>query len=202
MSDLTHGHAEDEAHTGPIKNPKQLLVAVLFSFVVPIFIIIGLVYFVVSAAKPSGVADGQAMALGGMTEQSLGQGIAQRLQKVGAVEIRDANRELASGETVFKAQCATCHATGVAGAPKSGDTAAWAPRIATGFEALLHSAIAGKGAMAPQGGGDFEETEIARAVVYMANASGGKFAEPAKPAAAGASAPAEAASAAPVAVAK
>lgn len=198
MSDSAHGHAEDEAHTGPIKNPKQLLVAVLFSFVVPIFIIIGLVYFVVSEVKPSGMASG----LGGVTEQSLGQGVAMRLQKVGTVEIRDANRELASGEQVFKAQCATCHSTGVAGAPKTGDTAAWAPRIATGFEALLHSAIAGKGAMAPQGGGDFEETEIARAVVYMANASGGKFPEPAQPAAAGASAPAEAASAAPVAAAK
>ncbi len=200
MSDSAHGHAEDEAHTGPIKNPKQLLVAVFFSFVVPIFIIIGLVYFVVSAAKPSGVSDSQAMALGGMTEQSLGQGISTRLQKIGSVEIRDANRELASGEQVFKAQCATCHAAGVAGAPKPGDTAAWAPRIATGFEALLHSAIAGKGAMAPQAGGDFEETEIARAVVYMANASGAKFAEPAKAAASGASAPA--ADAAPVAAAK
>ena len=49
MSESTH----DEAHTGPIKNPKQLLVAVLFSFVIPIFAIIGLVLYVTSADKPA-----------------------------------------------------------------------------------------------------------------------------------------------------
>ncbi len=76
---------------------------------------------------------------------------------------------------------------------RPGDAAAWAPRIKQGFDTLLHSAIAGKGAMGAQGGGDFEDLEIARAVVYMANAGGAKFPEPPKPAAAaadGASAPA------------
>ena len=201
-----HDHATGDAHSGPIKNPKQLLVAVFFSFVVPIFAIIGLVYYVVSDNKPAGANSGESMILGGMTEQDAKQAVAQRIQKVGMVEIRDANRELATGETVFKAQCTACHTAGVAGAPKFGDAGAWAPRIKTGFEALLNSALHGKGAMGPQGGGDFEDTEIARAVVYMANAGGGKFAEPAKPAAAapadGASAPAAAASAAPVAAAK
>ena len=190
-------HAE-EAHTGPIKNPKQLLIAVFFSFVVPIFGIIGLVYYVSSAAKPAGTLDKESMSLTGMSQQSMEQGIAARIQKVGSVEIRDANRPLAGGEQVFKAQCAACHATGVAGAPKLGDAAAWAARIQTGFDALVHSALKGKGAMAPQGGGDFEDTEIARAVAYLANAAGGKFPEPQKPAAAGA--PAAGASA-PVAAA-
>ncbi len=201
MSDLAQGHAEDGGHSGPIKNPKQLLVAVFFSFVVPIFAIIGLVYFVVSGSKPAGTTEGDAMLLGGVTKQSLDQGVAARLQKIGMVEIRDANRELKSGEDVFKAQCTTCHTAGVAGAPKIGDAAAWGPRIATGFEALLHSALAGKGAMGAQGGGDFEDLEIARAVVYMANAGGAKFAEPAKPAASAAAgaASAPAAGAAPVA---
>ena len=99
------------------------------------------------------------------------------------VEIRNANRPLRTGEEVFKGQCAACHATGAAGAPKFGDAAAWAPRIATGFDALVHSALKGKGAMAPQGGGDFNDTEIARGVAYMANAAGGNFTEPAPPAA-------------------
>lgn len=174
---------DEGAHTGPIKNPKQLLWAAFFSFVVPIFVIIGLVYFVTSSAKPAGVAEADSMAIGGVTQQSLNQAVAMRLQKIGAVEIRDANRELQSGEAVFKAQCTTCHSAGVAGAPKLGDAGAWGPRIATGFDALVHSALKGKGAMAPQGGGDFEDVEIARAVAYMANAAGGKFAEPAKPAA-------------------
>ena len=104
--------------------------------------------------------------------------IASRLQKVGMVEIKDANRELKSGEDVFKAQCTTCHTAGVAGAPKFGDAAAWGPRVKQGFEALVTSALKGKGAMGAQGGGDFEDLEIARAVAYMANAAGGKFADP------------------------
>lgn len=100
---------------------------------------------------------------------------------------------LANGETVFKAQCAACHGTGVAGAPKLGDAAAWGPRLGQGLQTLVEHALKGKGAMAPQGGGDFADLEIARAVAYMGNAGGGKFEEPAQPAAA-ASAPAETAS--------
>lgn len=176
--------AHEEAHTGPIKTPKQLLAAVFFSFVVPVFAIIGLVFYVTSANKPA--------AGGGDAAQAA----AQRIQKIGSVEIRDANRPLKSGEEVYKAQCVTCHGTGAAGAPKFGDEAAWAPRIKTGFEALWNSALHGKGAMAAQSGGDFQDVEIGRAVVYMTAAAGGKFAEPAAPVAA-ASAPADAA--APVA---
>lgn len=182
MSDNHH----EEAHTGPIKNPKQLLVAVLFSFVIPIFAIIGLVLYVTSADKP---------AAGAVNPEKA---IAERLQKVGMVEIRDANRPLKAGQEVYTAQCAACHAAGAAGAPKFADADAWSARIKTGFEALVQSALKGKGAMAPQGGGDFNDTEIARAVAYMANAAGGKFAEPAAPAAAGAAA-ADAKAAAPAA---
>ncbi len=188
MSDNHH----EEAHTGPIKNPKQLLIAVLGSFVIPVFAIIGLVLYVTSADKPAAGAANPEKA------------IAERIQKVGMVEIRDANRPLRSGEEAYKGQCAACHATGAAGAPKLGDEAAWSARIATGFEALVQSALKGKGAMAPQGGGDFNDTEIARAVAYMANSAGAKFAEPAGPAAEGtAAAPAEASApaAAPVAAA-
>ena len=87
-----------------------------------------------------------------------------------------------TGEEVYKAQCSACHAVGAAGAPKVGDAGAWAARIKTGYDALLNSALKGKGAMAAQGGGDFEDIEIGRAVVYMANGSGGKLAEPKAPA--------------------
>ena len=176
-NDQTPVH-EEEAHTGPIKTPKQLLTAVFFSFVIPIFAIIGLVQFVTSANKTApGAAD---------TEKS----VSQRIQKIGMVEIRDANRALKAGEEVYKAQCVTCHSAGVAGSPKFGDAAAWAPRIKTGFEALWNSSLKGKGAMPPQGGGDFDDTEIGRAVAYMANNAGAKFAEPAAPAAAAAAVPA------------
>ena len=168
----------EEAHTGPIKNPKQLLSAVIFAFVVPIFAIIALVYYVTSANKPA------------MGAASPERAVAERIQKIGMVEIRDANRALSTGEAVYTAQCAACHLGGVAGAPKFGDAAAWSPRIQTGYDALLHSALAGKGAMAPQGGGNFNDTEIGRAVVYMANAAGAKFTVPAAPAGAEAGAPA------------
>ena len=186
MSANDHTTAHEEAHTGPIKTPQQLLAAVFFSFVIPIFGIIGLVYFVTSGNKPASGADTSAKA------------VAERIQKVGVVEIRDANRVLKSGEEVYKAQCVACHAAGAAGAPKFGDTGAWAPRIATGFESLWNSALKGKGAMGAQGGGDYEDTEIGRAVVYMTAAAGGKFAEPAAPAAAAATV-ADAASAMPAA---
>ena len=56
MSDSAQYHATEDAHTGPIKNPKQLLLAVFFSFIVPILIIVGLVSYVVSGTKPSGAA--------------------------------------------------------------------------------------------------------------------------------------------------
>jgi cytochrome c5 len=184
---MSNQHEED--HTGPVKTPKQMLQLVFFSFVLPIFMIIGLVYYVVNDAKPAGIsatADKSQMALGGLTDTERTKALEGRLQKVGSIEIRDANRALKSGEEVFKAQCTACHTAGVAGAPKLGDAGAWGARIATGYAALLTSALKGKGAMGAQGGGDFEDAEIGRAVVYMANASGGKLAEPKAPVAAGA----------------
>ena len=171
MSDNSHTEAHEEDHTGPVKNPKQMLMAVLASFVIPIFVIIGFVYYVTSGNKPAaGSSD---------MEKS----ISERIQKVGAIEIRDANREMKTGEEVYKAQCSACHAIGAAGSPKFGDAAAWGPRIKTGFAALWNSALKGKNAMGAQGGGDYSDYEVARAVVYMANAGGAKFPEPAKPAA-------------------
>ena len=186
MSDNHNEPAHEEAHTGPIKTPKQLLLAAFFSFVVPIFAIIGLVLYVTSANKTApGTVD---------SEKS----ITERIQKVGSVEIRDANRPLREGAEVYKVQCAACHATGTAGAPKFEDVAAWGPRIKTGLEALVQSALKGKGAMAPQGGGDFNDIEIARGVIFMANAAGGKFEVP-QQLAAGVAAAAAADGAAPAA---
>jgi cytochrome c5 len=98
-----------------------------------------------------------------------------------------------TGDQVYTAACTACHAAGVAGAPKFGDADAWAPRIKTGYEALLNSALKGKNAMGPQGGGDYSDLEIGRAVVYMANKSGAKFEEPKAGAVAAAAPPAEAA---------
>ncbi len=169
---MSNSHDQHEAHTGPIKSPKQLVWASIAAFVVPVFIIIGLVFYVTSANKEAPGA--------GDAERAL----AERIQKVGTVEVRDANRPLKAGEEVYKAQCVACHASGAAGAPKFGDAGAWGPRIKQGFETLVNSALKGKGAMGAQGGGDFTDIEIARAVAFMANNGGGKFEEPKAPAAA------------------
>jgi cytochrome c5 len=162
-------HSAHEDHTGPIKKPSQLLWVSLASFVIPVIIIIGLVYYVTSAAKPAAGASDPEKA------------VAQRIQKVGMVEVRDANRPLRPAEEVYKAQCAACHDAGAAGAPKLADAGAWGARIKQGYDTLLNSALKGKGAMGAQSGGDFSDAEIARAVVFMANKGGAKFEEPAAP---------------------
>jgi cytochrome c5 len=174
MSDNSSANVHDEDHTGPIKNPKQLLLAVAYSFILPVFIIIGLVYVVTSGNKP---------AAGSVDPE---RATALRIQKVGMVDIRSANREARSGEEVYKVVCSACHLAGAIGSPKFGDAAAWGPRIKTGFDTLWNSALKGKNAMPAQGGGDQSDLEVARAVVYMANAVGAKFDEPKAPAAAAA----------------
>lgn len=184
MSDHAHEH-----HTGPIKTPAQLLWTSFFAFVAPVFIIIGLVYYVTSGDKPAAGAVDQELAT------------AQRIQRVGTVELRDANRPLQPGSAVYAAQCIACHGAGLAGAPKFGDAGAWGARIATGYEALLNSALKGKGAMGAQAGGAFTDVEIGRAVVHLANSAGGKFAEPQAPVPAAPAAAAPAAAPAPAAVA-
>jgi cytochrome c5 len=164
----------EHSRAGPIRTPKQLVAVIVASFVLPVVIIILLVNFVAFGTKAGAGSTGFEP-----------EAVARRLQPVGMVEIREVNNPAAarSGEQVYQAQCAACHATGAANAPKLGDAAAWAPRIAAGFESLLNSVMKGKGAMAAQGGGDASDYELARAVVYLVNQGGGKLAEPAAPAA-------------------
>lgn len=169
-----HSHDEhEEDHTGPIKTPKQLAWAVFFAFVVPVVVIIMLASSVTTDHKPAAG-----------TEAFDAEAIAARLAPVGKVVVKDASdvSSLKTGEQVFKAQCSACHATGAAGSPKFGDAAAWGPRIKSGLDALVHSALKGKGNMGAQGGGDFSDFEVTRAVVYMANQGGAKFDEPKPPA--------------------
>ena len=72
------------------------------------------------------------------------------------------------GKAIYTTACFACHGTGAAGAPKLGDKAAWAPRVATGKDALLASALNGKGAMPPKGGQmHLSEAEIAASIDYM-----------------------------------
>ncbi len=193
MSDAHTTDVHDGPHEGPIKTPKQLILAVFFSFVVPIVAIILLVMYVVSDHRPSAGSDG-------LTAEA----VARRIQPVGTVAVKDLSdpAALKSGVQVYGAQCAACHGAGLAGAPKLGDVAAWAPRLGQGYDMLLTSALKGKGAMGAQGGGDYTDLEIGRAVVHMTNQAGAKFDEPKAVASAASAAPNLAAAAAtPAAVA-
>lgn len=74
----------------------------------------------------------------------------------------------ADGKAVYEKTCALCHAASVAGAPKFGDKAAWAPRAATGKAALLSSVVKGKGAMPPKAGApSLTEADLVAAIDYM-----------------------------------
>jgi c(7)-type cytochrome triheme protein len=84
----------------------------------------------------------------------------------------------ADGKTVFDNNCVACHGSGVAGAPKMGDAAAWGPRIKTGKDSLYQSALKGKNAMPPKGGNPgLADSDVKAAVDYMVAQAGGKGGE-------------------------
>jgi cytochrome c5 len=176
-----------EEHESIIKTPKQLIVTIVLSFVLPIIVIILLVKLVTAGDQVGAGSD----VLGPEATQK-------RIAPVAKLDLVDASgpKVFKTGEQVYTAVCAGCHIAGAAGAPKFADAAAWSAPIATGLQSMITSVIKGKGAMPAKGGNPaLDDFEIARAVVYMANAAGGKFAEPAapKPAEAPATAPAAAA---------
>ena len=79
---------------------------------------------------------------------------------------------LADGQKTYQTSCQACHATGAAGAPKLGDKEAWAPRIATGVDAMLAVAIKGKGAMPPKGAcASCSDDDLKAAIEYMVSQS-------------------------------
>lgn len=166
-----------EEHSSPIKTPKQLIVTIVLSFVIPIAIIILLVNMVVSGNKTGAGSDTLSQ-----------EAVAKRIAPVAGFQLVDANapKVFKTGEQVFAAVCTACHTAGVAGAPKVGDNGAWAPFIKAGYDAMLNVALHGKGGMPAKGGNPtLSDYEVARAVVYMANKSGASLPEPAAPAAEG-----------------
>jgi cytochrome c5 len=166
-----------EKHSSLIKTPRQLITLIVLAFVVPVILIILLATFVAGQRTE-----------GAGTDAMTAEAIAERLRPVGTVVLAGAPsgpRTLQSGEAVYKLGCVACHGTGAAGAPKTGDATAWAPRLKQGADTLFKHAVDGFKAMPPKGGNaDLDPIEVARAVVYMANQSGAKFKEPAAPAAA------------------
>lgn len=126
--------------------------------------------------------------------------VEERIKPVAQVEVADNSGPHVdkTGEQVVTAVCSACHAAGALGSPKIGDKAAWAPRIAQGYETLIKHAIEGIRSMPARGGNpDLTDNEVANAVAYMANQAGANFKSPEQGGAShGAAAPAEAAPAA------
>jgi cytochrome c5/cytochrome c551/c552 len=166
--------AADE-HTSFIKTPRQLAIVVILAFAVPIALIV-LLSQLVTSTRPAGSTESENRVLS-------------RIEPVGQVTLADASAPAGNktGEQVFQTVCKACHEPGLAGAPKVGDRAAWAPAIKKGYAILIKHAIEGfeePGKVMPAKGGvpDLADIEVERAVVYMANQSGASFKEPAAPA--------------------
>jgi cytochrome c5 len=162
---------EPSEHESPIKTPQQLITLVVMAFVVPVIGIILLVQLVIGGIKTDST---------GNTAEA----VAERIKPVAqvAVSAGTGGGALKTGEEVYMAVCTACHGTGVAGAPKMGDAAAWGKRIAEGQKKLVADAIKGIRGMPAKGGNpDLSDYEFERAVVYMTNKSGGNFKEPAAP---------------------
>src|SRR5262245_32805462 len=163
--------AEHDEHSSFIKTPQQLITVVLLAFVVPIFGIVMLVQLVVN--KPH--ADPGALSP---------EAVAARIKPVGSVEIGAPEVPGAKGgEEIVKEVCGACHVPGIAKAPKIGDKAAWAAVMKDGINGMLAAVVKGKGAMPPRAGTNLTDQELVRAIIFMANQSGGSLKEPAAPAA-------------------
>lgn len=159
---------KDESTTN---TPLQLALVMALSFFVPVFGILMLVQ----------------LALGGIKtdpEANSAEAVVQRIKPVAQVTISTggAGGPAKTGEQVYQTVCMACHSTGAANAPKMGDANAWRKLIAEGQKALVKDGIKGVRAMPPRGGSpDLSDYEFERAVVYMANKSGGSFKEPTAP---------------------
>ena len=161
---------ESSAHESPIKTPKQLITVIVLAFAVPVIAIILIAQLVISSsmkAAPEGSATAE-------------DAIVRRIQPVARVNVAggEAARDK-TGEEVVKSACVSCHGPGSGGAPRIGDQQAWTQRIQKGLEKLTKSAVEGVRSMPSHGGNtQLSDLELARAIVYMANRSGGKLNEP------------------------
>ena len=160
---MAENHPDE--HSSPIQTPRQLVAVVVLAFLVPIVLIVMISQLVTSGTE-----------IGKSNPAMSDEAIAKRLKPVGEVVV-DPNQPkpaqvaavpavpppaakpapggkaaAGKGKSVYDATCMTCHGPGLAGAPKAGDKAAWAPRLKAGVGALYASSLKGKNAMPPKGG--------------------------------------------------
>ncbi len=157
-----------EEHGTLIKTPKQLIVVSVLALVVPVTIAI-LGAQLVTGSKHIDTTESKASVL-------------QRIRPVGelvkfdgapppapaAAVVAVVASKPKSGEEVFNGACVACHGAGIAGAPKMGDKALWAPRIAQGINTLYEHALKGfKGMPAKGGQVALSDDEVKAAVDYQ-----------------------------------
>ena len=165
---------EPDQHASPIKNWKQLVVIVALAFVVPVAVIVILSQYV--TGKPAGATNDDSAVLNRIKPVGEVQLEAAPMAAVpAAAPVATATTPASSkpdGRKIYDATCAVCHGAGVAGAPKFGDKAAWAPRLKTGIDALVASALNGKAAMPAKGGNvSLPDVDVKAAVDYMVAAA-------------------------------
>ena len=156
-----------EEHGTLIKTPKQLIVVCVLALVVPVAISV-LGAQLVSGSKRIDTTESK-------------KSVEQRIRPVGEIvkfdgapppvavaAVATVALKAKSGEEVYNGACLACHGAGIAGAPKTGDKAQWAPRIAQGASTLYEHAIKGFKAMPAKGGQTaLSDDEVKAAVDYQ-----------------------------------
>lgn len=158
------------AHSAPAgDNSASAFTVVMLSLIACTFLIAGIAVFAVGALRPAKV-DPSVAALAN-----------ERIKPVGEVQLGGPDAPAGAmaataaadagpidGAAVYQQACFSCHASGVAGAPKFGNAADWAPRIAQGAEVLHQHSLQGIRAMPPKGGFmNLSDDQVKAAVDYM-----------------------------------
>jgi cytochrome c5 len=162
----------DQHHDFPKTNISQVLIAIVGSLIAPVLVII-LIVKLFMGIDESQIPDADPAAALAKVEE--------RISPFAQVDVAEeaAVKVALSGDAVYQQNCLACHGSGVMGAPAFGDKAAWAPRIAQGYETLVKHAVEGIRMMPARGGNaELSDDEVASAVAYMANEAGAKFEAP------------------------
>jgi len=151
---------------------QEFIIAVLAGLIAPllaIFLIVMLVLGIQKEHKPD------------TSSEAAGNATLERIKPIAQLAALDANAPKVekSGQEVYDAACVACHGSGALGAPRFENKSDWGPRIGQGYDILIKHATEGIRQMPPRGGNaDLTDTEVARAVAYMANAAGASFKAP------------------------